>query len=90
MNKTVGVGRYLEAFELLMKLIDQNEIAFGKGQYWALGKLEEACTIADKEVSIVKFGKWISVDDKLPETDDVYFVYLGESEKRIIDCYFEK
>ena len=39
MNKTVGVGRYLEAFELLMKLIDQNEIAFGKGQYWALGKL---------------------------------------------------
>ena len=30
----------------------------------------------------VKFGKWISVDDKSPETDDVYLVYLGESEKK--------
>lgn len=78
------------AFNTILSLIDENKIAFGNGGYWALGKVEEACTIADKEANIVKSGKWISVDDKLPETDDVYFVYLGESEKTIIDCYFEK
>lgn len=90
MNELCKEQSYIMALNTILSLIDENEIAFGNGIHWALGKLEEACTIADKEVNIVKFGNWISVDDKLPETDDVYLVYLGKSEKRIIDCYFEK
>lgn len=90
MNELCKEQSYIMALNTILSLIDENEIAFGNGIHWALGKLEEACTIADKEANIVKFGKWISVDDKLPDTDDIYLGYLGESEKRIIDCYFEK
>lgn len=82
MNELCKEQSYIMALNTILSLIDENKIAFGNGGYWALGKVEEACTNADKEANIVKFGKWISVDDKLPKTNDVYFVYLGKSEKK--------
>lgn len=57
MNELCKEQSYIMALNTILSLIDENKIAFGNGGYWALGKVEEACTIADKEASIVKFGK---------------------------------
>lgn len=74
MNEICEEGNYVEAFETLMQAIDKNDIAFGNGQYWALGKIEEACHMADAR-SYIMYGEWISVNDRLPKNEDWVLAY---------------
>lgn len=74
MNEICEEGNYVEAFETLMQAIDKNDIAFGNGQYWALGKIEEACHMADAR-SYIMYGEWISVNDRLPRVGEYVIAY---------------
>lgn len=74
MDKIHKEGNYVEAFETLMQAIDKNDIAFGNGQFWAVHTVRQACIIADVD-SHIRFGQWISVNDRLPRVGEYVIAY---------------
>lgn len=74
MNEIVEEGSYRDAFETLMRAIDKNDIDFGNGQFWAVHKVKQACTIADVE-DYIRFGQWISVNERLPRVGKYVIAY---------------
>ena len=74
MDKIHKEGSYSDAFDTLMQVIDKNDIAFGNGQLWAIQMVKQACVIADVENDI-RFGPWISVNDRLPRAGQYVIAY---------------
>lgn len=74
MDKIHKEGSYSDAFDTLMQVIDKNDITFGNGKFWAVNMIRQACIIADVD-SHIRFGQWISVNDRLPRVGERVIAY---------------